>query len=163
MYNTWSKYQTWIDILCSGAIVLPIFTATPWGVAAGVYASRGDNELAARYTMIQHYVWTFYTVFIGALLLFAGVRLVCLFDKYIASHNRLSSGDNKYQVGILKVKTIVVVGTSCMWIFALLLCLYASFREAIMSTMISNMVIAAVWSFAGPITCFFIAISLIIR
>ncbi|GAA5815421.1 hypothetical protein MFLAVUS_008929 [Mucor flavus] len=40
VYNTWSKYQTWIDILCSAAIVLPIFTATPWGVAAGVYASR---------------------------------------------------------------------------------------------------------------------------
>lgn len=163
MYNTWGKYQTWIDILCSAAIILPLFTATPWGVAAGVYAYRGNIELASRYTMIQHYMWTFYTVFIGALLLFSGVRLVLLFDKYIANQDQLRKSDLKYQVGVIKVKTIVVVGTSCMWIMALLLCLYGSFRDAIMSTMISNMVVAAIWSFAGPITCFFIAISLVIK
>lgn len=69
----------------------------------------------------------------------------------------------KVRTGALKVKIIVLCGTSCMWLFALLLGLYAAYRAEIMEDVATNMLVAVLWLFSGPFACFFILIAIVLK
>lgn len=138
-------------------------TNTACAVAAGIYAARGDNAMASKLTMAQYYFWGLYCGYLGSLLLFAGVRLIRLLDKHLLMQSDMRININKVKTGALKVKIIVLVGTSCLWIFAFLVILYTICRDAVMTNQGSNMVVAAVWLFAGPIATFFVEIAVLIK
>ncbi|KAK4520188.1 uncharacterized protein ATC70_008319 [Mucor velutinosus] len=144
-------------------MTFPFLTNTSCALAAGIYAIRGNDEMASKLTMAQYYFWTFYCGYLGTLLLFAGVRLMRLLDKHLLVQSELRVNIQKVKTGALKVRIIVVVGTSCMWIFAFLLGLYSACREAVMMNQATNMVVAAVWLFAGPIATFFVEIAVLIN
>ncbi|GAN02661.1 hypothetical protein MAM1_0026d02106 [Mucor ambiguus] len=144
-------------------MTFPFLTNTSCALAAGIYAVRGNDEMASKLTMAQYYFWTFYCGYLGTLLLFAGVRLMRLLDKHLLVQSELRVNIQKVKTGALKVRIIVVVGTSCMWIFAFLLGLYSACREAVMMNQVTNMVVAAVWLFAGPIATFFVEIAVLIN
>ncbi|CAO3614311.1 unnamed protein product [Mucor fragilis] len=144
-------------------MTFPFLTNTSCALAAGIYAVHGNDEMASKLTMAQYYFWTFYCGYLGTLLLFAGVRLMRLLDKHLLVQSELRVNIQKVKTGALKVRIIVVVGTSCMWIFAFLLGLYSACREAVMMNQVTNMVVAAVWLFAGPIATFFVEIAVLIN
>lgn len=143
--------------------MVPFLTTTPCATAAGIFAYRGNNSLAAKFTKAQYCCWGVYCGYIGALLLFAGIRLNNLLERYIKMQSDLRIDTSKVRTGALKVKIIVVCGTSCMWIFALLLGLYGGFRDQIMETVALNMIVAAMWLFSGPFACFFILIAIVLK
>ncbi|KAL7318084.1 hypothetical protein PS15m_004353 [Mucor circinelloides] len=163
IYSNWVKSHIAVNILCLATVTFPFLTNTSCALAAGIYAVRGNNEMASKLTMAQYYFWTFYCGYLGTLLLFAGVRLMRLLDKHLLVQSELRVNIQKVKTGALKVRIIVVVGTSCMWIFAFLLGLYSACREAVMTNQVTNMVVAAVWLFAGPIATFFVEIAVLIN
>lgn len=152
-----------VNILCLATMTFPFITNTSCAIAAGIYAVRGNNDMASKLTMAQYYFWTFYCGYLGTLLLFAGVRLIRLLDKHLLMQSDLRINIIKVKTGALKVKIIVLVGTSCLWIFAFLVALYSVCRDAVMTNQSSNMVVAAVWLFAGPIATFFVEIAVLIK
>lgn len=163
IYSTWVKSHTMVNILCLITMTFPFMTNTACAVAAGIYAARGDNAMASKLTMAQYYFWGLYCGYLGSLLLFAGVRLIRLLDKHLLMQSDMRININKVKTGALKVKIIVLVGTSCLWIFAFLVILYTICRDAVMTNQGSNMVVAAVWLFAGPIATFFVEIAVLIN
>ena len=144
-------------------MTFPFFTNTACAVTAGIYAVRGNHSMASKLTMAQYYFWAFYAGYLGTLLLFAGVRLLRLLDKHLLTQSDFSANISKVKTGALKVKIIVLVGTSCLWIFAFLVALYSACRDAVMTNQGTNMVVAAIWLFAGPIATFFIEIAVLIK
>ncbi|KAI9478060.1 MAG: hypothetical protein EXX96DRAFT_504238 [Benjaminiella poitrasii] len=166
IYSTWVKSDFIVNILCVATIILPIITNTICSVAAGIYASRNNNKVASIMTITQYSFWTFYCVYLGTLLLFAGVRLIRLLDKHLLAQTPSTTNPrtfNAVRTGALRIKIIVIVGTSCMWIFAFLVCIYSVCRDALLTNQISNMVVAAIWLFAGPIATFFVEIAILIN
>jgi hypothetical protein len=163
MYNNWVRSHTLVNVLCVVTITLPFITNTACTLASGVHAMKGNNELAAKLTRIQYYFWSLYTGYLGMLLLFAGVRLIRLLEKHLLMQSDLRININKVKTGALKVRIIVVVGTSCMWIFSFLALVYAICREALISNHDSNMVVSAIAIFMGPITTFFVEIAVLIK
>lgn len=152
-----------VNILCFITMTSPFITNTACALAAGVYAARGDSAMASKFTMAQYGFWGLYCGYLGSLLLFAGVRLIRLLDKHLLMQSDMRININKVKTGALKVKMIVLVGTSCLWIFAFLVILYTITRDAVTTTEGSNMVVAAVWLFAGPIATFFVEIAVLIK
>jgi hypothetical protein len=163
MYDNWVKSHTIVNVLCVATITLPFITNAACAVAAGVYAVNGNNELASKLTMVQYYLWAFYCGYLGMLLLFAGVRLIRLLEKHLVTQSDLRINVNKVKTGALKVRIIVVVGTSCMWSFAFLALIYGVCRDALISDQASNTVIAAVALLMGPIATFFVEIAVLIK
>jgi hypothetical protein len=163
MYTKWVRSHTLVNVLCVVTITLPFITNTACAVTAAVYASNGNNELASKMTRTQYYLWTFYCGYLGMLLLLAGVRLIRLLEKHLRTQSDLRINISKVKTGAIKVRIIVVVGTSCMWILAFLVVLYSVCRDAVMSNRSSNMVLAGVWLFAGPIATFFVEFAVLIK
>lgn len=163
IYSNWVKSHTAVNVLCLVTMTFPFLTNTSCAIAAGIYAVRGNDEMASKLTMAQYYFWTFYCGYLGTLLLFAGVRLMRLLDKHLLVQSELRVNINKIKTGALKVRIIVVVGTSCMWIFAFLVGLYSACRDAVMTNQVTNMVVAAVWLFAGAIATFFVEVAVLIK
>lgn len=77
--------------------------------------------------------------------------------------SNLKINTSKVKIGALKVKIIVLCGTLCMWVFALLLGLYGNFRDQIMESVVTNMLVAVLWLFSGPFACFFILIAIVLK
>lgn len=163
IYSKWVKSQTLVNFLYVASIMVPFLTTTPCATAAGIFAYRGDNVTAAKFTKAQYCCWGVYCGYIGALLLFAGLRLINLLDRYIKMQTDLKIDTSKVRTGALKVKIIVVCGSSCMLIFALLLGLYGGYRDQIMKTVTLNMTVAILWLFSGPFACFFILIAIVLK
>ncbi|KAI7895728.1 uncharacterized protein EV154DRAFT_412860, partial [Mucor mucedo] len=163
IYSTWVRSQTLVNCLCVTSIMVPFLTTTPCATAAGIFAYQGNNAMASRFTRAQYTCWGIYCGYIGALLLFAGVRLLHLLNKYIHMQSNLKIDTSKVRIGALKVKIIVICGTACMWVFALLLGLYGNFRDQIMESVFTNMLVSVLWLFAGPFACFFILIAIVLK
>lgn len=163
MYNSWVRSQTIVDVLFLCSIFCPFFTTTSCAVAAGYHASIGENEMAARLTRIQYYAWGFFCGSVALVLLFAGLRLMRILDRYITLQENLKVDTLKVRTGALKVKMIVVSGTLCMGTFALVLASYGALRSIIMKDTTFNIAVAIIWLFAGPLAAFFIIVAILIK
>ncbi|CEP17689.1 hypothetical protein [Parasitella parasitica] len=149
IYSNWVKSHVVVNILCVATIALPFITNLSCAIAAGIYAVHGDNDMASKLTKAQYGFWTFYCGFLGTLLLFAGIRLMRLLDKHLEVQSDIVN-IKKLRTGALKIKIIVVIGSSCMLMFALLIGLYCEYRATIMANIITNMLLAGFWLLAGP-------------
>jgi hypothetical protein len=142
---------------------MPFLTNISLPIVSGYHASIGNIEYANTITTAQYYIWMFYTLYLGSLLLAAGIKLLQLLDKHLLVQTDLRKNITKFKTGALKVKIIVLVGTSVLWIFAFLLAMYSICRTAILKTTGLNMVVLAIWEFAGVIATFFVEIAILIK
>lgn len=164
MYNSWVRSDTIVNILYILTISLPPITNTTTSCLAGYYASRNNIEMATKFTQILYYCWTFYCLYLGTLLLFAGIRLLRLLNEHLLSQKELTrTSARRFKVGALRVKIILVAGSSVLYMFAFLLVLYNICREAVITNLVSNMVVAATWLFIGPVAVFFVEFAIIIK
>lgn len=163
MYNSWVKSEKMMNILFLITLFLPVITNTTWSVLAGHYAGKGNLTMATKMTHIQYYFWTFYCLYLGTLLMFAGVRLLRLLNRHLMIQSDFKANVQRFRLGSLRVKIILLAGTSVLYIFAFLLVLYNVCREAILSNKISNVVLSAVWLFITPIAVFFVELAILIK
>ncbi|KAI8883689.1 hypothetical protein K501DRAFT_183885 [Backusella circina FSU 941] len=163
IFKSWVRSQKMVNTLCVLTIISPFITNISLPIASGYYASIDNISYANTLTTVQYYIWTFYTLYLGTLLLSAGIKLLQLLDKHLLVQTDLRKNITKFKTGALKVKIIVLVGTSVLWIFAFLLAMYSICRPAILKTTGLNMVVLAIWQFAGVIATFFVEIAILIK
>ncbi|KAF7727794.1 hypothetical protein EC973_007025 [Apophysomyces ossiformis] len=131
LYTVWIRSPYIIDTICVLVITLPFISNNICSVLAGVYAKRGDNVRAEIYTSALYYLWTFYCVFLGSLIVYAGIRLVRLLKFHLRLQAERHVDVAKTKTGILKVKIIILGQTACTLISAVLLLTYAAMRDTI--------------------------------
>lgn len=163
VYNNWVKSENIVHVIFSLTLFLPIVTNTICSVLAGHYAGQQDLTTAKKMTDVQYYFWTFYCLYLGTLLLYAGIRLLRLLNRHLLAQSNLKANIQRFKMGSLRVKIILLSGTSVLYIFAFLLVLYNVCREAIMSNMVSNVILTAFWLFIGPVAVFFVELSVLIK
>lgn len=163
MYNSWVRSDTIVNILYILTLILPPLTNTTSSILAGYYAGKNNIEMANKFTQMLYYCWTFYCLYLGTLLLFAGIRLLRLLNEHLLAQIDSRTNVQRFKIGALRVKIILVAGSSVLYIFAFLLVLYNICREAVITNLVSNMVVAAVWLFIGPIAVFFVEFAIIIK
>jgi hypothetical protein len=142
---------------------MPFLTNTSLPIVSGYHASIGNIEYANTITAIQYYIWVIYTLYLGSLLLAAGIKLLQLLDKHLLVQTDLRKNITKFKTSALKVKLIVLVGTSVLWVFAFLLTVYSICRIAIIKSTGLNLVLLALAEFVGVIATFFLVVAIIIK
>lgn len=95
--------------------------------------------------------------------MFAGIRLLRLLNRHLMIQSDFKANVQRFKMGSLRVKIIVLAGASVLYIFAFLLVFYNICREAILSNTVSNVVLTAFWLFMGPIAVFFVEIAIFIK
>ncbi|KAI8637565.1 hypothetical protein BD408DRAFT_436893 [Parasitella parasitica] len=118
--------------------------------------------MALKLTKAQYIFWTFYCGYLGTLLLFAGIRLMRLLHKHLERQSDIVN-IKKLRTGALKIKIIVAVGSTCMWMFAVLIGLYCEYRATIIENLVINTLVEAIWLLAGPIVTFVVAAAILLN
>lgn len=152
-----------IDIIFTGFLLAPFVTNNICSIAAGVYAQRGENHVAAQFTHALYYFWTIYCGSLGFLILVAGIRLLRLLKHHLRMQHDLRVNIAKIKTGVFKVKAIMVVGCLCLWVFAFVLCMYGVFRGPITLNTGLNLAISSVWTYDGAVATLLIETALILK
>ncbi|KAI8388680.1 uncharacterized protein BYT42DRAFT_560872 [Radiomyces spectabilis] len=163
IYSAWIRSPIIVDTICLLVITLPFVTNNICSVAAGVFAARGNNELAERFTNALYALWTLYTVFLGILILYAGLRLLHLLNHNLLMQSNRQLNIGKIKTGALKVRIIMAAGCLCLWIFAIILLLYACIRLTISQNYAFNMIIAVIWRFDGTFATLVVEFAVILN
>ncbi|KAJ8655640.1 hypothetical protein O0I10_008729 [Lichtheimia ornata] len=152
-----------IDILSTTFITMPFITNNICSIAAGIYAERGEDFIAGQFTHAQYYFWTIYCGSLGFMILFAGIKLLRLLGHHLRMQHDLRTNIAKIKTGSLKVKIIMLVGCVCLWVFALVLCLYGVLRDQIIRNTGYNLAISAVWTYDGVVATLLVEMALILN
>ncbi|KAI8077788.1 uncharacterized protein BX664DRAFT_270448, partial [Halteromyces radiatus] len=163
IYNSWFHNPLKVDILCSTLIIMPFVSNNICSISAGIYAQNGDIEKAILFTRALYYFWTIYCGTLGLVLLYSGVYLVRLLNHHLRSQRGVQCNVAKVKTGILKVKLVIFIGCSCLNIFAIIVCLYGIFRERMSNSTLCSLVIAAIWTFDGPMATVLVELALILK
>ncbi|KAF7727795.1 hypothetical protein EC973_007026 [Apophysomyces ossiformis] len=163
LYTVWIRSPYIIDTICVLVITLPFISNNICSVLAGVYAKRGDNVRAEIYTSALYYLWTFYCVFLGSLIVYAGIRLVRLLKFHLGMQTDLRVNVAKIKTGVLKVKIVILVGTACVWIFAVILVIYAVMRDAIIENTVGSVILSVIWMYISALTTLVIEFAVILK
>ena len=103
IYDVWIRAPVIVDTMCTVIITLPFISNNICAVAAGIYALRGDNYMAAQFTDALYYLWTFYTGFQAILILYAGLRLLRLLNRHLLQRTDSRVDLGRVRLGALKV------------------------------------------------------------
>ncbi|KAI9313711.1 hypothetical protein BX666DRAFT_2114242 [Dichotomocladium elegans] len=162
-FTAWFSSPIRIDIISTVFISLPFVTNNVCSIAEGIYAQRGDDSLAAKFTKAHYYLWTIYCGSLGCMILVAGIKLLRLLKHHLTVQRALRSNIGKIKAGMLKVKIIMIVGCVCLWIFALIVCLYGARRDLIVRNTAYNLVISTIWTYNGLLATILVELALIIN
>jgi hypothetical protein len=69
----------------------------------------------------------------------------------------------KVKTGILKVKLVILTGFVCLFVFAILVCVYGIFREKMESNVVCSLLIAGIWTFNGAMATMMVELALILK
>lgn len=163
IYEAWIRIPKLVDGICVLVITTPFISNNICSIAAGVFALRGNNELAAKFTSALYYLWTFYTGFLALLILYAGIRLLRLLSHHLLQRKDGRVDIAKIKLGALKVKIIILTGFGCLALFAVVLGLYGALRDPIQENTAYNLTIAILWTYDGVIATAFIEFSVILK
>ncbi|KAL1926794.1 hypothetical protein VTP01DRAFT_5440 [Rhizomucor pusillus] len=163
IYEAWIRIPKLVDGICVLVITTPFISNNICSIAAGVFALRGNNELAAKFTSALYYLWTFYTGFLALLILYAGIRLLRLLSHHLLQRKDDRVDIAKIKLGALKVKIIILTGFGCLALFAVVLGLYGALRDPIQENTAYNLTIAMLWTYDGVIATAFIEFSVILN
>ncbi|KAI9484572.1 hypothetical protein BDB00DRAFT_983982 [Zychaea mexicana] len=164
IYDNWIRSPYIIDGACVAVITLPYITNNICAIAAGVFADRGDFVLAANFTDALYYLWTFYTTSLAILILYAGFRLIRLLRHHFIDKPGATGEDvNKFSLGALKVKIIILTAFFCLILFAIMVVLYGVSRVSISLYMPYNLTFAVIWTFNGSIATGLIIFAVILN
>ncbi|KAI8140304.1 hypothetical protein BJV82DRAFT_671734 [Fennellomyces sp. T-0311] len=155
IYENWVRSPYIIDGAFFAIISLPFISNVVCAIAAGIYALRADITLAAAFTRATYYLWVFHIAILSVLILYAGLRLIRLLRRHFLSKPGTTPEDlEKFHLGALKVKIIIMTAFCCLMVFMVIVILYASFRTEITTYMPYNFALAVVTTFTGVIgTC----------
>lgn len=163
IYEAWIKIPKLVDSICVLIITLPFISNNICSIAAGIFAYRGNDDLAASFTSALYYLWTFYTGFLGLLILYAGIRLLRLLNHHLLQRNDGRVDTAKIKLGALKVKIIILTGFVCLALFAVILGLYGALRPQIQEDTTYNLAIAILWTYDGVLATALIEFSVILK
>ncbi|KAF7727792.1 hypothetical protein EC973_007023 [Apophysomyces ossiformis] len=163
IYTVWVRSPVIIDTICVLVIALPFITNTICSLLAGMYAEQGDIASAKAYTSAIYYLWSFYTAFLGLLIVFAGIRLIRLLYYHLEMQTDLRVNGAKIKTGVLKVKIVVLVGAACLWLYSIVAAMYAAFRDPITKNMPMVVLICILWMYMGALTTLMIEFAIILN
>ncbi|KAI7850626.1 hypothetical protein BDC45DRAFT_518082 [Circinella umbellata] len=164
IYDSWIRSPYIIDGACFSAITLPFISNNICSIAAGVYADQENLTLASSFTSALYYFWTFYTSFLGILILFAGFRLIGLLRHHFIDKPGATADDiEKFSLGALRVKIIILTASICLLLFSLVVVLYGAFRTSIILYTPYNLAFAVIWTFNGIIATGLIVFGVILN
>ncbi|KAI8341918.1 hypothetical protein BC941DRAFT_466819 [Chlamydoabsidia padenii] len=163
LYNAWFHDPLRIDISCSLLIILPFVSNNICSISAGFYAQQGNIEKATLYTHALYYLWTIYCGTLAFVMLYSGTRLVVLLQHHLRVQEGTQSNVVKVKTGILKVKLVILTGFICLFVFAIIVCIYGVFRERMQSNSVCSLLIAGIWTFDGPLATLMVELALILN
>ena len=164
IYDNWIRSPYVIDGAFFAVIGLPFISNNICSILGGIYIDQKKLELADTFNSILYHFWTFYTCFLGILLLYAGLRLIRLLRRHFISKPGVTEEDiKKFSLGALKVKIIVVTAFTCIMIFAAIVILYASYRTEITLYKPYNVGIGIVVTFNGIVGTGFVLFGIILK
>ena len=145
-------------------MTLPFISNNICSIAAGAFAVKENLTLADTFTSALYYFWTFYTSFLGILILFSGFRLIGLLRHHFIDKPGATANDiKKFSLGALRVKIIILTASTCLLLFAVVVVLYGALRTSIISYMPYNLTFAVIWTFNGIIATGLIIFAVILK
>ncbi|KAG2219417.1 hypothetical protein INT45_010608 [Circinella minor] len=164
IYDNWIHSPYIIDGAFFVVTGFPFISNNICAILGGIYIDQKKFELANTFTSALYHFWTFYTCFLGILLLYAGLRLLRLLRRHFINKPGVTDDDlKKFSLGALKVKIIVVTAFSCIMIFAVIVILYASYRYEIILYKPYNVGIGIVVTFNGIVGTGFVLFGIILN
>ncbi|KAI9274303.1 hypothetical protein BDA99DRAFT_590854 [Phascolomyces articulosus] len=152
LYDNWVRSPHMIDGVCFIIIILPFLSNNITSISSGVYAVRGDLSLAGAFTNASYYCWTVYTAFLGVLIFYAGFRLIRLLRRHFIEKPGTTAEDvEKFALSALKVKIIILTASLCLFVFTIVLVLFASLREQILAYTPYNLAVGIIIAFNGVV------------
>ncbi|ORX62527.1 hypothetical protein DM01DRAFT_1379204 [Hesseltinella vesiculosa] len=148
-YNSWFHNPLRVDIVGSIYLVSPFISNNYVSISAGVFALHGDLSKATVYTEVLYYLWTFYCGSLSFIFLFAGWRLSQLLKGCLQNYKQDYHVYQKMKTGILKVRLATIVGSLCLFVFGLVVFIYALLRDKLYTKMSAHLLIAIAWTFDG--------------
>ncbi|KAI8073973.1 hypothetical protein BC940DRAFT_289676 [Gongronella butleri] len=164
-----AKYVSWfhnalrIDLLCTTLIVLPFISNNIVSISAGVNALHGDEAKAQLFTRILYGFWTFYCGSLSLIFLISGSQLVRLLKQHLFFYKRDKQVLMNMKTGILKVRLVTLVGSLCLFIFALVVLIYAIYREPTFDIQPLHLTIGFAWSYDGCLASLLVELIVILN
>jgi hypothetical protein len=153
-----------IDIFCSIIITLPFITNNICSISAAYYAEQGDLNKAKIFTDTLYYLWAAYCFNLACLILLFGLRLLNILSKHLDNQSTSHpSTIDKIKNGAFKVKMIMSISVTSLFIFSIIKCLYAIFRVKILLNNALSIAIASVWTYDGTLASMLVVVTLLIK
>lgn len=161
--NNWFKSSVKIDVLCTILITSPFITNNVCSLAAAIFAEKGDFQKAKLFTDILYFLWTAYCFILAMWILVAGIRLLNILNTHLRNQEDKSITSNKIINGVFKVKMIMIISVTSLFVFSIIKLLYGLFRVHILLNFGLSIAIASVWTFDGTAASLLVVITLLVN
>ncbi|KAG2202528.1 hypothetical protein INT46_005085 [Mucor plumbeus] len=163
--NSWFKISIKIDIICSIFITMPFLTNNVCSIAAAVYAEQGNFVKAKIFTDALYYLWAAYCFILATWILFAGLRLIKILQKHLDNQgdDTNSASIHKIKNGLFKVRMIMSISITSLFIFSFIKCMYGIMRTRLLLDHVLNLAIAIVWTYDGTLASMLVVMTVLIN
>ncbi|RCH89654.1 hypothetical protein CU097_002904 [Rhizopus azygosporus] len=153
-----------VDIVYTCLISFPFVTNNICSVAAAIYAEKKEFLKFRIFTSILYYLWTIYCLVLAASTLYFGLGLLYILKFHLKNQaGQHESVIAKVKHAMFKVKMILYNIIICLVVFAVIKCLYGTFRQEILKNKTYSLLMAAFWTFDGTIASAFVVIILLVN
>ncbi|KAI9019223.1 hypothetical protein CLU79DRAFT_759275 [Phycomyces nitens] len=147
----WIRRPVLIDRVCTFLIIFPFITNNIFSICSGIYAEKGNLELAYIFTRVLHITWGVYCGFALMIIFLSGNRLVGLLKEHRAMRIKNNSDIGAINVGIIKVRVVALAASGALVMFTFLSFAYGSARNEIMMRKGLSLIICVFWMFNAPV------------
>lgn len=128
-------------------------------IVAGYYAQVENVEKAIIWTNIIYFLWLAFTFLLGCMVLLAGLRLLRLLKNHLSiqkkkrysKEEKEEENQQKMKLGVTKVKLIISIGCTSLWVYSIMIAIYITSRHSVMSDTTSTIVFTAFAYLNGPL------------
>ncbi|KAI7864269.1 hypothetical protein BDF14DRAFT_1244013 [Spinellus fusiger] len=152
--NVWMP-ECRIDIFGSVLFITPFAINNFFSLLSGIYATS-NVYLADLFTQILYILWFYHSTALTLSVLYAGIRLTRTLNQHILTFRLSGHRRASLNTGIIKIKIMVTIISTCMALFAVMLLLYGLLRSMTIKSHSGTIAIAVIWTYLGVIVTLFI-------
>ncbi|KAL0093193.1 hypothetical protein F4703DRAFT_1749625 [Phycomyces blakesleeanus] len=160
--NEWFRSPLLIDKFCTFVFIIPFITNNIFSICSGIYAHRGEIDVAYIFTRALHLTWGIYCFCIFVILFSSGYLLLRVLKRHRATRIRNGSDISVIDTGIIKVKIIVTAGGLATVIFTFFSFMYGIFRNTITMNPVLSTGTCVIWMIDVPLVTLLIEIAILL-